>query len=53
MLYPKVYTEEEQHLPEGMNAVPDDLPAEEHQEEHAVPNRLAGGIATFTRRKTS
>jgi hypothetical protein len=38
MLYPKVYTEEEQHLPEGMNAVPADLTAEEQQE-----HRLAAG----------
>jgi hypothetical protein len=52
MLYPKVYTEEEQHLPKGMNAVPADLPAEEQQEQ-ATPNRLAEGIATFTPRKTS
>jgi hypothetical protein len=43
MLFPTVYREEEQHLPEGMNAVLADLPAEEQQE-----HRLAGGIATFT-----
>jgi hypothetical protein len=47
MLYPTVYTVEEEHLPKGMNAVPADLPAEEQQEK-ATPNRLAGGIATFT-----
>jgi len=42
-----IYREEEQHLPEEINAVPDDLHAEE-QQEHAVPKRLAGEIATLT-----
>ncbi len=52
MLYPTVYTGEEQHLPKGMNVVPAYLPAEEQQEQ-ATLNRLAGGIATLTPRKTS